>query len=151
VASLVKSRLRIRVGRSRQLAGALFGVHFAAAAGVLASELPTAASVALLCMLLANLAYHLRRYAWLTSSSSVVGVELSERLEVDIEDRAGRRLTGTVLGTTFVAPWLIVLNMKLEGSRLPRTLVLMPDATDNASFRAARVWLRWRKADVWDR
>ena len=149
--SRVNSRLRIRVGRSRLLAGALFGVHCAAAAGVLASALPTAAAAALLSLLLANLAFHLRRHAWLTSSSSVVGIELSETLEVDIEDRSGRRLTGTVLGTTFVAPWLIALNTKLEGRRLPRTLVIMPDATDRENFRAARVWLRWRKADVWNR
>jgi toxin CptA len=56
-----------------------------------------------------------------------------------------------VLGTTFVAPWLIVINLKLERSRCARAVVILPDATDRESFRAARVWLRWRRVETRDR
>ena len=144
------SRLRITLGASRRLAVTLLAAHLLAALGVLASALPSIVLAALLGMLAASLAFGLRRHAWRASPASLL-LDLSDTLEVEAEDRAGRRLAGTVLGTTFVAPWLVVINMQVEHSRFARAVVIMPDATDHESFRAARVWLRWRRAQEPDR
>jgi toxin CptA len=145
------SRLRITLGASRRLAVTLLAAHLLAALGVLASALPSIVLAALLGMLAASLAFGLRRHAWRASPASLVLLDLSDTLEVEAEDRAGRRLVGAVLGTTFVAPWLVVINMQVEHSRFARAVVIMPDATDHESFRAARVWLRWRRAQEPDR
>ena len=97
-------------------------------------------------MLASSLALTLCRYAWLVSPRSFVVLELSDTLEIEAAERSGRRIAGTVLGTTFVAPWLIVINFKVEGHHLPHTAVILPDAVDQDGFRALRVWLRWRRA-----
>ncbi len=97
-------------------------------------------------MLASSLALTLCRYAWLVSPRSFVLLELSDTLEIEAGERSGRHIAGTVLGTTFVAPWLIVINFKVEGHQLPHTAVILPDAVDQDSFRALRVWLRWRRA-----
>jgi toxin CptA len=145
------SRLRIRLAPSRQLAGLLVGSHVLAGTGLLVSRLPAALAAAALLVLALSLAFSLRRHAWLASARSLMLLDLSDALEVEAVDRSGRRLDGTVLGTTFVAPWLIVINLKMERSRCPRAVVILPDATDRESFRAARVWLRWRRVETRDR
>jgi toxin CptA len=145
------SRLEIRLAPSRQLAGLLVGSHVLAGTGLLASRLPAARAAAALLVLALSLAFSLRRHAWLASARSLVLLDLSDALEVEAVDRSGRSRDGTVLGTTFVAPWLIVINLKLERSRCPRAVVILPDATDRESFRAARVWLRWRRVETRDR
>jgi toxin CptA len=139
---------RLRLGPSRRLAAALSVAHALGAIGVIASPLPSIVAGLLLLTLSGSLAFHLRRDAWLLSRSSLVLLELSDTLDFVAEDRSGSRLVGTVLGTTFVSPWLVVINLRVEQSRFRRALVVMPDATDQQSFRAVRVWLRWRQPDV---
>lgn len=145
------SRLQIRLASSQRLAALLVGSHVLAAAGLLASRLPGTFTVASLLILASSLAFSLRRYAWLSTRRSVVRVDLTDTLEFEAEDRSGDRVVGTVLGTSFVAPWLIVIHWKGERSRFPCAVVIMPDATDRESYRAARVWLRWRQADPQER
>lgn len=139
------SRFRIGLRPSRRLAAALVGIHILAAGGLVASRLPAAVLAAGLPILIASLVFAVRRHAWLASPRSLVRLDLSDTLEIEAEDRSGRRLAGAVLGTTFVAPWLVVINFKAEGRRLPHAVVLLPDATDSESHRALRVWLRWRR------
>lgn len=146
VRAAAPSRLRIPLGPSRRLAALFVAAHLLAALGVLASTPPSIIAAVLLPTLAANLWYSLRRHAWLTAPRSLVLLDFSDTLEVAAEERSGRRIVATVLGTTFVAPWLVVLNLEVEGDRFLRTVVVMPDATARESFRAVRVWLRWRHA-----
>ncbi|MET0217320.1 MAG: protein YgfX [Burkholderiales bacterium] len=141
------SRLKIQLRPSRRLAGALVVAHLLTAAGVIACADGTLLSAALLAALAASLVFHLRRHAWLADARSVVVVELTDTLDCELEERSGRRISGIVLGATFVAPWLVVINVKVEESRNVRAIVVLPDATDRESFRALRVWLRWRKPE----
>lgn len=145
------SRLRVVLRPSRYLAAALAGAHILAAAGLTASRLPNAVLAVALPILAASFAFTLRRHAWLASPRSLVLLDLSDTLEMETEERSGRRLVGTVLGTTFVAPWLVVINFKREGVRLPGTVVVLPDSTDSDSHRALRVWLRWHRPAVRER
>ena len=60
----------------------------------------------------------------------------------------GRRIQvdsvpGEVIDGSFVAPWLTIVHWRPLGSRLTRTLLVLPDMLDAESFRALRVVLRW--------
>ena len=55
-------------------------------------------------------------------------------------------LDAQVLGTTYVAPWLTVLNLRANGATLARHVLVVPDNADRESFRQLRVVLRWRRA-----
>jgi toxin CptA len=143
--------LRLRLGASRRLAVSLITAHLLTAGGVLASGLDPALCGAFLLLLGGSLAFHLRRHAWLADPRSVVAIELSDALECEAQERAGRRLTGRVLSTSFVAPWLVVINLDVGRRRLARSIVVMPDTVDRESFRALRVWLRWRRAGADER
>jgi toxin CptA len=145
------SRLRIGLTTSRRLAGLLLGSHALAAAGLLASRPSGAIATVGLLALALSLALCLRRHACVSTPQSVVRFELTDTLEFEAETHAGDRVAGTVLGTTFVTPWLVVINVQREGRRLPLAVVILPDATDRESYRALRVWLRWRQADARDR
>ena len=48
-----------------------------------------------------------------------------------------------VLPTTFVSPYLVVLNMRVVGQRRPIHTVILPDAVDGDALRRLRVWLLW--------
>lgn len=138
--------LRFRLGASRRLAALLIAAHLLAAGGLIASGVDRVVCGALLLPLAGSLMFHLRRHAWLSDSRAVVAVALSDSLDCEAEERNGRAFAGSVLGTTFVAPWLVVINLESERRGLPRVIVVMPDAVDPESFRALRVWLRWRRA-----
>lgn len=140
--------LRVALGPSRRLAVSLAAVHLLAVGGVAASQLPGAVCATLLVALVANLGFALRCHAWRSCGRSCVGFDLSETLDVEVTDRSGRHLAGSVLGSSFAAPWLVVIHFKVKGSHLPRAIVVPPDATDVETHRRLRVWLRWRRADT---
>jgi toxin CptA len=50
----------------------------------------------------------------------------------------------SLLGTSFVSPYLAVLNLKPGNSRLARHIVLLPDSLEKEEFRQLRVLLRWK-------
>ena len=52
-------------------------------------------------------------------------------------------LAGEIVAGSFVAPWLTIVHWRPASSRLSRTLVVLPDMLDAATFRALRVILRW--------
>lgn len=139
--------LRLRLGSSHRLAVLLIAAHLLAAGGVIASRLDGVVCALLLLSLAGSLAFHLRRHAWRADPRALVAISLSDSLACEAEERSGNRIAGSVLGTSFVAPWLVVINLKVERRRLARAIVVMPDALDRESFRALRVWLRWRRTE----
>ncbi len=50
---------------------------------------------------------------------------------------------GEIVAGSFVAPWLAIVHWRPASSRLVRTVVVLPDMLDAATFRALRVILRW--------
>jgi len=70
------------------------------------------------------------------------------RLDADcrceFQTLAGVWHEAVLLGSSFVAPHLTVLNLKPAGGRLAKHLVILPDAIDAEDFRRLRVWLKWR-------
>jgi len=95
-------------------------------------------------VLVASLVFYLRHYALLKSPESVVAIELSEAMLCILETRGGKHFPCAILGSTFVAPYLVVLNLKLQNKFLGGSVVILPDSIDGEEFRRLRVLLRWK-------
>lgn len=89
-------------------------------------------------------AYSLRRDALQHAGDAIVDLILRQGGGCELTTLAGTRLTGQVLGSTFVSPWLTVVNVGLESGRGRRSVVLAPDSADADALRQLRVWLRYR-------
>lgn len=61
---------------------------------------------------------------------------------IAVRDRVGWR-TGRLSGGSFVAPWLTIIRWRPDGTRLDRTLVILPDMIQVAAARKIRVILKW--------
>ena len=91
-----------------------------------------------------SLAFHLCRNALQWSADAVTGIVLSDDAQCDFVLKNGRTLTGTIEGSTFVAPLLTVINIRPFGRGYQRTAILMPDSASAQELRRVRVWLRHR-------
>jgi toxin CptA len=139
--------------------------HFAAIGLLWPLILPVSAKLAGSAMLVVSLVFYLRRYALLRSPDSVMNIELSEEMICTLETRRGDRIVCVLLGSSFVAPYLTLLELKplkrqesikptSHSGRLKRwrgffarSIVILPDAIDAEQFRQLRVLLRWKWKD----
>ena len=88
----------------------------------------------------------LRRIAWHRGKQGVRGLRIDGGALIEVDDGEGRVIAGEVRSGSFVAPWLTIVRWQPEGSRLRRSIVLLPDMVEAESFRALRVVLRWTPA-----
>lgn len=93
---------------------------------------------------LISLMLYCRHYALLTSPRSIVAFELNDAMECTIETRLGKRITCAILGSTFVSPYLVVLNLKPLNGTSARSVTILADAIDAEVFRQLRILLRWK-------
>lgn len=102
--------------------------------------LPLGTAVWLLLPLPGVLWYGLRQDGWWPSRQRIgrVEVALQGQLAVWFGPFA---VPARVEDDSVITPWLVVLNLRLEGRR--RSLVLWPDSSGRESLRALRVYLRW--------
>lgn len=140
--------LEMNLASSRALAGILVSAHAASALLLGLTGLPWMGKVAALPVFLASLALSLRRHAWRLSPSAVVGVRLDRECRAAFRRLDGKTLEGTLHGSSFVSPWLTVLNLSPEGRWRTVSLVILPDAVEREAFRQLRVLLRWKCAQV---
>ena len=136
--------LRIGIAPSRLLAALLIIVHLIAGACVLAF-LPVWWVVAILSTAVcASLVFHLRRDALRLSGDAVIEVTLRDHGRCELLTRSGAVLEGTVEGSSFVSALFMVVNVRLDGGRRLRSVVVMPDSATAEERRRLRVWLRYR-------
>ncbi len=136
--------LTIAVGPSRWLAGLLAGMHGFAAALLWLAPLPHWLAVLLMPVFLGSAWHTLRRDGFRTLRHSLIGLRLDADCRCEFQTRTGAWHEAALLGSSFVAPHLTVLNLKPAGGRLARHLVIFPDAVNAEDFRRLRVWLKWR-------
>ena len=136
--------LTIAVGPSRRLAGLLAGMHAFAAALFWLAPLPHWLAVLLTAVLLGSAWSTLRRHGFRTRQHSLIALRLDADCRCEFQTRAGAWHEAALLGSSFVAPYLTVLNLKPAGGRLVKHLVILPDAVNAEDFRQLRVWLKWR-------
>ncbi len=136
--------LTIAVGPSRRLAGLLVGMHGFAAAMLWLVPLPHWFAALLMPVFLGSAWHTLRRDGFRTLPRSLMALRLDADCRCEFQTRAGAWHEAALLGSSFVAPYLTVLNLKPAGGRLAKHLVIFPDAVDAEDFRRLRVWLKWR-------
>lgn len=141
--------LRLSLASSRLLAAVLLSIH-AAAGACAAWFLPGWPMPALACVALAaSLVFHIRRDALQLSGDAVVELIIKDGGQCELILRNGDTLAGNVEGSTFVAPLLTVVNVRLDGKGKHRSVILLPDRAPAEELRRVRVWLRHRmKPDV---
>lgn len=91
-----------------------------------------------------SLAFNLGRYGLLNMAGAIVAFELSDELRCTLETRCGGLMVCTILASTFVASYLIVMNLKPDNYFFSRSIVILPDGIDAEEFRQLRVLLRWK-------
>jgi toxin CptA len=136
--------LRLQIAASPLLAGALALAHGAAIACAVAFLpgwwMPVLASAALT----GSLVFHVRRDALQLSGRAVTEILLRDGGSGEFTLLNGDTLAGNIEGSTFVAPLLIVINVRPAGRGRRRTAVLLPDSAPAQDLRRVRVWLRHR-------
>lgn len=148
--------LAIRLNGSVRLALMLGFAHLATVGLLWPLALPMEAKLAGTALLLVSAVIYLRHYALLTSPGSVTGFELSDKMTCTVETRRGERIACALLGSSFVAPYLTVLELKpLEPVKsrrrsFARSVVILPDGIDAETFRQLRVLLKWKWKDPKD-
>lgn len=136
--------LSIQLRPSRQLAVLLSLAHCTAAGVFWPLALPAVVKVIITLLLAGSLYYYLRRDAWLVSPQSVVTLHLTGKNRCKAEIRAKKSINTIIDASTFVAPYMTVLCLKMEQAYRYRTIVILPDSIDADSFRRLRVWLKWK-------
>lgn len=138
--------LELRVASSRILTWVLISAHTVAGMLFGLTDLHGGWKIAVLPLFLASLVFSLRRQAWRVSPSSLVGLQLNDEGKFLFSRRDGQDIEGVLLGSSFISPWLTILNLRPEEQWQTVSLVILPDAVKQEDFRRLRVLLRWKYA-----
>jgi toxin CptA len=119
--------------------------HIAAASVVAPLDAPLALKAALMLLVAVSLGRSIYGHAFLKAKHSALAIEVKDQQTAAILGRDHVWRDARILGTSYVTPALTVLNVRVEGERLPRHVVLVPDNIQEQEFRRLRVLLRWRR------
>lgn len=111
---------------------------------MLISDLPIAVAAAGTVVLGVSLGFYLWRIALLRSSRSIVAIEIGDDDKLAFRTLDGKWQTAKLQQSSFVSPWLTILNLKPENARWLRNVVILADSMPEEEFRRLRVWLRWK-------
>jgi toxin CptA len=142
--------LVLRLGSSFRLALMLGLAHVSAISLLWPLMLPVAAKLASTAALVISLVIYLRHYALRNSPGSITSLALGDDMTCTLQTRRGERIACALLGSSFVAPYLTVLELKpLNDTKWSyrlrrRSVVILPDAIAEEDFRRLRVLLRWK-------
>ena len=138
-------RVRIALGPSRILAAVLSLAHALALAVILIVTMPVWAKLLVGSVIAASCIWSICHAALLRTAHAIIELVIGEGGRVSCRNRTGTWREAQTLGSSFVTPWLTVLNLRLEGSWLARHVVILPDSVDADAFRRVRVLLRWAR------
>lgn len=128
---------------SYRLAVILLAAHAAVAGLLVTLPLPSWVMLIAAMSLLGSVAHAVPRYALLRSPRAITALTFSDRETMRVSLRDGRSYAGRVLGSSTIGTTLTLLNIALDGRRLPVHAVLLGDSLSTDDFRRLRVWLRW--------
>ena len=95
-------------------------------------------------ILLASLVFYLWRDALRSLARSVTALSLNSECGCSIQSVHGEWLEMRLLSSSFVSPYLTVLNLSPHGAWGARHVVIFPDAVDPEAFRQLRILLKWK-------
>ena len=136
--------LTIKLSPSIWLAGLLTAMHGLALALIWLLPFDQWLKIAAVLLLLVSLIYHVRRDAMRTSPNAILALKISPECRCSVQVRSGDWFEAQLLPTSFVSPYLTILNLRFDHARLVKHVVILPDAIDAEQFRKLRVLLRWR-------
>jgi len=110
----------------------------------------TGFKLVLMAVIVASSVYFMRHHARLSLMKSIVSLNVNIETGLQLNFIDGTRREAQVLGHSFVAPYLTVLNMRTLDDGKCISLILLPDNTEPDSFRHLRVWLRWGREAIPD-
>lgn len=133
---------RITLKTSFLLNGALLIMYLGAFYWLWAFDLSLLIKLIVAAALIVGLINHSRQHLFKTSRRAVTNMIWQEQDQWQLETATGDTINARLKGSSFVNPWLIVLNLKPEqgGRMLP--VVVMPDSVDSTTFRRLSVKLR---------
>jgi toxin CptA len=123
---------------SIRLASLLAAMHCCAIYLVLSQPIPEKFWIAAL--VLADMVHTIMRHALLMSPSSVVFLKVDGN-ECTLFLKNGREVRSALLDSTYVSPYLTILNLKEKKRLFSRSVIIASDAVDREEFRALRVRL----------
>lgn len=135
--------IEISLHRSRLLAVVLAAAHLLALAISWMVPLHWTMRLGLSAMVVISAALTLRRLL----NPDVEAVRVNSKGELSVRGHDGEWLAAAVLGSSFVAPYLTLLHLKLDDRPGRRYVLLVPDAVAADEFRRLRVWLKWRQQE----
>jgi toxin CptA len=142
---LNRTVLTIHLQPSYRLAVILVLAHLVAAGLLWPLALSWNIAVIIVAMLIVSLFYYLRKDAMLTAQNAVVVLTLpDDEMTCVLTTRSGESVACSIQGSSFVASYLTVINLKPSQKFFARSVVILPDGIDAEEFRRLRVWLRWR-------
>lgn len=130
------------INPSPRLALLLLLSHAVAATVAAMAELPPAAILAALMLVLLSLLYHLARDALLLLPGSWCRISFVQDT-ISVATRGDYGFSGKVLNQTMISPYFAVLRVRPEGRRLPVFRIIFPDALESGMFRELCVQLRF--------
>lgn len=105
--------------------------------------MPHWAIAALMAAIAASAVRTLRQFLRKAGAIVSLRIERGGALSLHTSDRDWHE--AHVLGTTFVSPYLTILNLKCPDSSRTHHVVVLPDSASPEEFRLLRVWLRWQR------
>ncbi|MCC7092540.1 MAG: hypothetical protein IT524_11415 [Nitrosomonas sp.] len=137
--------LTIHLRPSFRLAIILVSAHIIAIFLIYSLSFLSILKVMIIAVLMISLIYYLRKNAFFTAADAIEILVLSDEMPCQITMHSGKSCICYVLQDSFVAPYLTVVNLKLEGKFFPQSAVILADSLDVEEFRQLRIWLRWNK------
>lgn len=74
--------------------------------------------------------------------NKIVKLRMSLEGEWQLLQNNDKTFTALLKANSFVTPWLIILNFKLENQRFGKSILFFPDSLDATTFRRLRFFLR---------
>lgn len=137
--------LKTELQTSKTLAAILAVAHGIAILLILAVGLPQWLQAVAVAALVVSMVYYVRQTALLRSPAAVVAIEIGSDDAFSVRIRRGDWRACEVLGSTYVASFMTVLNLRDLGTKAVRHAVILPDSMNGEDFRRLRVWLRWKR------
>jgi toxin CptA len=137
---IIPSEIRLR--RSYWLLATLITIHLGALVIALTMPLSPAIRAGIAIAVLTSLAHTGWQHFLRRNRHAVLGLKIT-RDGLKVESHGGEWTTVEILASSFVSPWLTVLNLHLPQQRLPTYVVLLPDMLGPDEFRRLRIWLKW--------
>lgn len=133
---------RVTLKHSFLLIAALFFMHGGALFWLFSFSLPLWLKFVVAAVVVASLLLQLRRYLLLKGNYAVIGLIWDGGEEWQLQCASGETIHAHLLGSSFVNPWLIALNFKVESRRRMLPVIIMTDTIDSTSFRRLTSKLR---------